>query len=52
LIKAIEQVPVSVKKLAPLVDYFATLNNPPNAEDIELDKPGETWEDFQRQWLQ
>lgn len=50
---ALEQVPISVKHLAPLVDYFAELNNAPNAPDIELTAPeGETWESFTKNWLQ
>lgn len=51
--KALEQVPKSVKILAPLVDYYCQLDNKPNADDIELVKPdGETWETFQMRWMQ
>mmetsp|Transcript_22225 Transcript_22225/g.40372 ORF Transcript_22225/g.40372 Transcript_22225/m.40372 type:complete len:98 (+) Transcript_22225:852-1145(+) len=50
--EALEQVPKSVKILAPLVDYYCELNNAPNAPDIELVTEGETWEDFTKQWIQ
>jgi hypothetical protein len=50
---ALEQVPRSVEILAPLVDYYAEINNPENAPDIELVKPvGSNWEEFRRTWLQ
>lgn len=50
---ALEQVPRSVQILAPLVDYYAELNNAPGAPDIELTKPvGETWESFRNRWNQ
>lgn len=50
---ALEQVPKSVQKLSPLVDYYAELHNPPNSDDIYLVKPeGESWEDFQAHWIQ
>jgi hypothetical protein len=50
---ALEQVPRSVKILAPLVDYYAELNNAPGAPEIELTEPeGATWESFQSQWNQ
>jgi hypothetical protein len=36
--------------LAPLVDYYAELNN---AAEVELVKPlGSTWEDFRDVWNQ
>ena len=50
--QAFEQVPKSVKRLAPLVDYHQELMNAPGAEDIEIVKQGETWESFQSQWIQ
>ena len=50
--KALEQVPKSVKILAPLVDYHVELLNAPGAEDIEIVTEGETWETFQSQWTQ
>ncbi|GKY99368.1 hypothetical protein MPSEU_000891600 [Mayamaea pseudoterrestris] len=52
LMETIEQVPRSVERLSPLVDYHATINNPPNVDDIQLQTPGETWETFHKQWLQ
>jgi len=53
LLKALEQVPKSVEKLAPLVDYHAEIHNPPNTDDVELVKPeGETWEKFKSHWIQ
>ena len=48
-----EQVPRSVKILAPLVDYYAEINNAQDVDDIELIKPeGSTWEEFRQQWIQ
>lgn len=52
LIEALEQVPKSVAKLAPHVDYQVELRNDPNAADIELVTAGETWESFCKQWVQ
>ena len=52
LVAALEQVPKSVKILAPLVDYHAELRNAPNEPDIELVTEGESWEHFQSQWIQ
>jgi hypothetical protein len=52
LVQALEQVPKSVKVLSPLVDYFCEVHNAPNAPDIELATPGETWGSFQKQWVQ
>lgn len=46
----LEQVPRSVEILAPLVDYYAELNN---AAEVQLVKPeGSTWEDFRDIWNQ
>jgi hypothetical protein len=51
--KVLDQVPKSIEVLAPLVDYYAEINNPPGAEDVELIQPaGSTWEEFGRQWVQ
>jgi hypothetical protein len=51
--EAMEQVPRSVNLLKSLVDYYAEINNPPNANDVELIKPeGSSWEEFSRQWIQ
>jgi hypothetical protein len=49
---AIEQVPKSIKILAPLVDYFVELKNDPNTPDIELGTEGETWANFESKWVQ
>lgn len=47
------QVPKSVHILAPLVDYYAEIENPPDVDDVRLIKPeGSTWEDFKQQWIQ
>ena len=48
---AIEQVPRSIKILAPLVDYFVELQND-SSPDIELVTEGETWDSFSSQWVQ
>jgi hypothetical protein len=53
LVKALEQVPRSVAKLSPLVDYTAELHNAPHADDIQLVAPhDETWDSFKEQWSQ
>jgi len=50
---AIDQVPRSVKILAPMVDYYAEINNAPDVDDIELVKPeGSDWTEFRQQWIQ
>ena len=50
--KALEQVPKSVKILAPLVDYHVELLNAPGADDIEILTDGETWDSFKSNWIQ
>ncbi|CAB9529203.1 Zeta toxin [Seminavis robusta] len=50
--EAIEQVPRSMKILAPLVNYHVDLNNAPGAPDIELGTEGETWSNFSSKWVQ
>jgi hypothetical protein len=52
LAQAIEQVPLSVAELAPLVDYHVEIRNAPNQPDVELVTPGEAWESFTKTWLQ
>lgn len=52
LLDALEQVPKSVKVLAPLADYYCELRNDPGSPDIELVTEGETWENFTKQWIQ
>jgi hypothetical protein len=51
LSEVLQQVPRSVEKLAPLVDYHVEIWNAPN-EDLALVTPGETWESFCSQWIQ
>ena len=52
LAEALEQVPRSVKILAPLVDYHVELNNSSDDGNIELVTEGETWETFKSHWIQ
>jgi hypothetical protein len=52
LTETLEEVPKSVNKLAPLVDYHVDLRNPPQADDIELVTPNETWNEFTSKWVQ
>lgn len=58
---AFEQVPKSVRKLAPMADYFCELsnagpssdrNNNQDDDDIEIVTEGETWTKFRRKWYQ
>jgi len=49
---ALQQVPLSVKILSPLVDYYCELWNSPDSDDIELRTPGITWDTFTNQWRQ
>jgi hypothetical protein len=50
--KSLEEVPKSVRILAPLVDFFAELYNPPNSKDIELVSEDMTWDSFRQSWVQ
>lgn len=50
--ESIQQVPLSVAELSPLVDYHIELLNDPKLTDIEIVTPGETWASFTSQWLQ
>lgn len=50
--QALEQVPKSVKILAPLVDYHVELLNAPAADDIAIVSDEISWESFQSQWIQ
>jgi hypothetical protein len=52
LAKTLEQVPQSVRILAPLVDYHVELRNASDSDDIELVTEGETWETFKSHWIQ
>ena len=47
-----QQVPVAIETLAPLVDYFCEIDNSQDFGDITLITAGVTWESFQRNWLQ
>ena len=50
---ALEAVPASVRRLAPLVDFICELHNSPDAEGgIRIVTEGVTWEDFGRVWQQ
>lgn len=50
---ALDQVPKSIEILSPLVDYYAEIDNPEKAPDVELVKPaGSSWDDFRKIWLQ
>ena len=49
--KALDQVPKSVKILAPLADYFCEVNNG-LGPDIEMITGDEDWDTFQSNWLQ
>jgi len=50
--EAMQQVPVAIETLAPLVDYFCEIDNSQDFGDITLITAGVTWESFQRNWLQ
>lgn len=52
LAETIDEVPRSVRELAPLVDYHVELMNDAAAPDIEIVTPGETWETFTANWIQ
>lgn len=50
---ALKQVPISVKKLAPMVDFFCELDNSPSASgEVSLTTEGVTEESFQSNWAQ
>jgi len=50
---ALDQVPKSVEILAPLVHYYAEIDNPKEVDDVQLVKPrGSSWDDFRKIWLQ
>eukprot|EP00547_Thalassionema_nitzschioides_P014728 CAMPEP_0194240102 /NCGR_PEP_ID=MMETSP0158-20130606/6377_1 /TAXON_ID=33649 /ORGANISM="Thalassionema nitzschioides, Strain L26-B" /LENGTH=746 /DNA_ID=CAMNT_0038974741 /DNA_START=99 /DNA_END=2339 /DNA_ORIENTATION=- len=66
LLATLEQVPRSVERLTPLVDYVCEIRNDStnrhttnnngyenNNNDVELTKPeGSTWQEFSQQWIQ
>ena len=49
---AMKQVPISVNKLAPMVDYFCEIDNSKDSGELTLKTPGVTWESFQTNWMQ
>ncbi|KAL7427769.1 hypothetical protein ACHAXH_000836 [Discostella pseudostelligera] len=53
--KSLEQVPVSVKKLAPLADFFCELDNSQSTSsggEVIIRTPGITWNTFRANWAQ
>ena len=48
--KSLEQVPISVKKLAPLADFFCELDN--SEGEVKLSTEGITWDKFRDNWAQ
>ena len=52
IVETIQQVPLSVAELSPLVGYHIELLNDPKTADIEIVTQGETWESFTSQWVQ
>ena len=47
-----KQVPISVSKLAPKVDFFCELDNSPLLSEVEIRTEGITWESFKANWEQ
>mmetsp|Transcript_16007 Transcript_16007/g.34672 ORF Transcript_16007/g.34672 Transcript_16007/m.34672 type:complete len:479 (-) Transcript_16007:3097-4533(-) len=50
--QSILQVPVSIKKLAPLADFFCELDNAPGSGEITIKTEGVTWDSFRDVWSQ
>ena len=52
--ESLRQVPVSVRELAPLADFFCALDNPPGTEEVVLvsDDEGMDWDAFRDNWAQ
>ena len=53
--KALEQVPISVKKLAPMADFFCEIDNSQctsSGGEVEIRTPGITWDTFRDNWAQ
>lgn len=46
------QVPISVKKLAPMVDFFCELDNAPDSGEVSLQTECITWDSFRDNWAQ
>ena len=49
---SLKQVPISIKKLAPLSDFFCELDNAPGADEITITTEGITWDSFRDAWAQ
>lgn len=47
-----KQVPISVSKLSPKVDFFCELDNSPLLSEVEVRTEGVTWESFKANWVQ
>ena len=47
-----KQVPISVSKLTPKVDFFCELDNSPLLSEVEIRTEGVTWESFKANWVQ
>eukprot|EP00585_Thalassiosira_rotula_P019704 CAMPEP_0196201344 /NCGR_PEP_ID=MMETSP0912-20130531/4451_1 /TAXON_ID=49265 /ORGANISM="Thalassiosira rotula, Strain GSO102" /LENGTH=379 /DNA_ID=CAMNT_0041474987 /DNA_START=179 /DNA_END=1318 /DNA_ORIENTATION=+ len=47
---SLRQVPISVKKLAPMADFFAELNNA--VGEVKMKTEGITWDSFRDNWAQ
>jgi len=47
---SLRQVPISVKKLAPMADFFAELDNA--AGEVKMTTEGITWDSFRDNWAQ
>ncbi|KAL7540761.1 hypothetical protein ACHAWF_006777 [Thalassiosira exigua] len=52
--ESFRQVPISVKKLSPLADFFCALDNPPGTEEVVLASEDESmdWDAFRDNWAQ
>jgi len=51
LLKSVEEVPIAVKHLAPLADFYCEFHNAPNS-NIAINTNGVTWESFVMKWKQ
>lgn len=49
---ALKQVPISIEKLSPQVDYFCELDNSLDSGEITIKTPGVTWDSLRNNWLQ
>ena len=46
------QVPISIKKLAPMADFFCELDNAPGTDEVTIKTEGITWDSFRDKWAQ